>query len=124
MLSIFSRVAAMPYVQRDAIGHVSAIFHESQPNATELLAKDHPDIQRFFGGILPQIPQNNALQLTETDIGLIRVIEDLIDILIDKNVLMFTDLPVEAREKILFRKTTREKLFGSASFIEPEKGIF
>ena len=114
----------MPYVQRDATGLVSAIFQESQSDAKELLAKDHPDIQRFFGGILPQITQNNALQLTETDIGLIRVIEDLIDILIDKNVLMFTDLPVEAREKILFRKTTREKLFGSASFIEPEKGIF
>lgn len=117
--------AAMPYVQRDASGQVSAIFQKSQINAEELLPKDHPDILNFFGGILPQIGQNNsASHLTETDIGLIRVIEDLIDILIEKNILMFTDLPVEAREKILFRKSTREKLSAPSGLIEPEEDIF
>ena len=115
----------MPYVQRDASGKVSAIFQKPQADAKELLANDHPDIQRFFGGILPQIGQNNsASQLTESDIGLIRVIEDLIDILIDRNILMFTDLPVEAREKILFRKSTRGKLSGPTGLIEAEKDIF
>lgn len=115
----------MPYVQRDASGRVSAIFQKPQENAGELLPDDHPDIQSFFGGILPQIGQGNGtLYLTETDIGLIRVIEDLIDVLIDKNILMFTDLPVEAREKILFRKSTRERLSGPTGLIKPEEDIF
>lgn len=115
----------MPYVQRNTSGRVSALFQKPQENATELLPDNHPDIIGFFNGILPQIEQNNRpSQLTETDLGLIRVIEDLIDILIEKNILIFTDLPVEAREKILFRKSTREKLSGPSGLIEAERGIF
>ena len=115
----------MPYVQRDSSGRVSAIFQKPQKNAGELLPDDHPDLKSFFGGILPQIHQENGtLHLTQTDIGLIRVIEDLIDVLIDKNILMLTDLPVEAREKIMFRKSTRERLSGPDGLIESEPDIF
>jgi hypothetical protein len=122
---LFLKSSAMPYVQRDASGRVSALFQKPQENAAELLPDNHPDIINFFNGILPQTEQNNSpSQLTATDLSLIRVIEDLIDILIERNILIFTDLPVEAREKILFRKSTREKLSGASSLIEPEKGIF
>jgi len=115
----------MPYVQRDSSGRVSAIFQKPQKNAGELLPDDHPDLKSFFGGILPQIHQENGtLRLTQTDIALIRVIEDLIDVLIDKNILMFTDLPLEAREKILVRKSTRESLSGPDGLIESEPDIF
>ena len=115
----------MPYVQRDSSGRVSAIFQKPQKNAGELLPDDHPDLKSFFGGILPQIHQENgSLRLTQTDIALIRVIEDLIDVLIDKNILMLTDLPVEAREKIMFRKSTRERLSGPDGLIESEPDIF
>ena len=115
----------MPYVQRDSSGQVSAIFQKPQKNAGELLPDDHPDIKGFFGGILPQIEQEKGtLHLTQTDIGLIRVIEDLIDVLIDKNILMFTDLPLEAREKIMFRKSTRERLSGPVGLVGSEPDIF
>jgi len=115
----------MPYVQRDSSGRVSAIFQKPQKNAGELLPDDHPDLKSFFGGILPQIHQENGtLHLTQTDIALIRVIEDLIDVLIDKNILMFTDLPVEARAKIMFRKSTRERMSGPDGLIESEPDIF
>lgn len=115
----------MPYVQRDASGQISAIFQKPGANADEFLPNDHPDIQIFFGGIVPQKEKNAATsQLSETDISLIRVIEDIVDTLIDKNVIMFTDLPLHAREKILQRKTTRKKIFGASDILEDEDKIF
>lgn len=115
----------MPYVQRDVSGHISAIFQKPENNAEEYLPNDHPDILQFFGGILPQNgPNKVTAQLSETDLSLIRVIEDIVDTLIDKNVIMFTDLPAEAREKIMRRKSTRERLFGPSDIIEDEDKIF
>lgn len=124
----------MPYVQRNASGLISAIFLESREHAEEFLPNDHPDIQNFFGGILPQSnrgkpapfrvdpetgficvdeagePTRCGNWIPDSDVALIRVIEDIIDALIDKNVIMFTDLPEAARAKILSRKNARERL--------------
>jgi hypothetical protein len=115
----------MPYVQRDTSGRISAIFQKPGKDAEELLANDHPDILGFLGGIVPQIEKNQAPdQLTKTDISLIRVIEDLVDTLIAKNVITLTDLPLSAREKIMQRKSTRERIFGTSDIIESEDKLF
>ena len=38
-----------------------------------------------------------------------RVIEDLVDVLLSKNILNITDLPAEAQAKLFARKSFREK---------------
>ena len=48
--------------------------------------------------------------LSQSDNDMIRVIEDLIDVLIDKNVIVIDDLPVEAKDKINNRKSLRDKI--------------
>ncbi|MEW8057025.1 MAG: hypothetical protein AB2796_17055, partial [Candidatus Thiodiazotropha sp.] len=45
--------------------------------------------------------------LSETDAGMIRIVEDLIALLIQKNLIMFTDLPNAAQQKILMRNQIR-----------------
>lgn len=124
----------MPYVQRDETGQVTAISLDVAENAGEFLPNDHPDILKFFGGILPQTRQDQpapfrvdteggficvdengeptrcANWVPDSDVALIRVIEDIIDTLIEKNVIMFTDLPEAARAKILSRKSARVRL--------------
>lgn len=45
--------------------------------------------------------------LNNLDLDMVRVIEDVIDILIDKNIMLFTDLPDSVQNKILFKKTIR-----------------
>lgn len=50
---------------------------------------------------------------------MVRVIEDVIDILIDKNLMLFTDLPEAVQNKILFKKNIRN-LSGNNSIIEEE----
>lgn len=114
----------MPYVSRDATGLINGIFLKSHSNVTEFLPNDHPDIIHFFGGTLPESIANNALMdLTQSDIDFVRVIEDLIDILINKNVLTFTDLPTRVREKIISRNDARGRLAGSNDLVVSDKGI-
>ena len=50
---------------------------------------------------------NEPDSLSETDIGLARVLEDLIDVLITRGVVQFTDLPQAAQAKLLERRQTR-----------------
>jgi hypothetical protein len=114
----------MPYVSRDASGFVSGIFLRSHPEAAEFLPGDHADIILFFGGVLPGNLENHALiDLTHSDIEFIRVIEDVIDVLIDKKLLTFTDLPDKVCEKILSRKDARDRLAGSNDLVVPDEWI-
>lgn len=48
--------------------------------------------------------------LSQTDIGLARVLEDLIDVLITRGLIQFTDLPDAAQAKLLERRQTRANL--------------
>ncbi|MDP1924466.1 MAG: hypothetical protein Q8K57_06750 [Thiobacillus sp.] len=48
--------------------------------------------------------------LQESDMRLVRVLEDLIDLLIDRDVIRFTDLPLPAQEKLMERRSLRQTL--------------
>jgi hypothetical protein len=48
--------------------------------------------------------------LEHSDAGLARVTEDLIDILIQRGVIQFTDFPAAAQAKLLQRRQTRAAL--------------
>ena len=48
--------------------------------------------------------------LDQTDIALARVLEDLIDVLITRGHIQFTDLPEAAQAKLLERRQTRANL--------------
>ncbi len=56
----------------------------------------------------PVSPAVNSL--SQTDIGLARVLEDLIDVLITRGHIQFTDLPEAAQAKLLERRQTRANL--------------
>ena len=49
-------------------------------------------------------------KLAESDQALIRVVEDLIDTLIGKDLLRFTDLPEAAQAKLLERRNLRHSV--------------
>jgi len=54
----------------------------------------------------PDVPNS----LDQTDIALARVLEDLIDVLITRGHIQFTDLPEAAQAKLLERRQTRASL--------------
>lgn len=109
----------MPYVHRNALGEIDSLHRQPNLQANEFLEDRHPDVQRFVGRAGPPEDFNRL------DADFVRVIEDVIDTLIVKNVLNITDLPEQAQAKLFARKSFRERvtsnslrLFGDSGFVE------
>ena len=98
----------MPFVRRDAEGKVEAVFAQPEAGAIEELPYDDPSIKEFLHTEGPGAEEDP--EWVHSDLSLVRVIEDLVDILIDKGVLSFTDLPVPAQQKLMGRRGLRKDL--------------
>lgn len=98
----------MLYVERDKAGDIIAIHIKPQPNVHEQKSIMDEEILQFLNKNVDTDPWIQLLSLS--DIGIIRILEDLIDLLIRKNIILFTELPEEAQAKIHERKRVREKL--------------
>jgi len=98
----------MLYIERNSDGTIAAIHQAPTPNATEQKDLLDEEIVSFLG---KDSNIDSWIQLLSlSDVSIIRVIEDLIDVLIKKNVIMLTDLPEEARNKLKERKRVRKKM--------------
>jgi len=107
----------MPFIRRDAQGAIDSL-HRGPAEGAEFLPDDHPDVRAFLAAP-PGAAGDHGERFAELDADFVRVIEDVIDTLISKNVINITDLPVEAQTKLFSRKSFRErasrdalKLFG------------
>lgn len=96
----------MPYVARDGDGRIVAVAEEAAIAAAEAIDADAPELAEFLARLVPEA----ANDIARTDLGLIRVVEDLIDTLIDKNLIRFTDLPEAAQHKLVQRRSLRHSL--------------
>lgn len=90
----------MPYAKRDDTGRLIALLADPEPGANELIDATHPEVAQFLG--------KGANPLMESDANMARVTEDLIDVLVARGVVMFTDLPPIAQRKLLDRRNIRE----------------
>jgi hypothetical protein len=79
------------HVVRDSEGQVTSLAAEAGPT-TSPASIDDPEVQAFLRGL---------------DVDLVRVLEDVIDLLVARGVFRFTDLPESAQQKLMFRKTLR-----------------
>lgn len=82
-------------------------LHREPVAGSEWLAADDAAVQKFIGG---DVPEQSGLGFRQLDADLVRVLEDLIDVLISRQVIRVTDLPAEAQEKLFARKSFRERL--------------
>ena len=101
-------VRRMPYVRRDASGLIESL-HRSADASAEFLSDDHTEVLAFVGG-----PHSGPQSFDRLDADFVRVIEDVIDALIVKNIINITDLPAEAQAKLFARKSFRERVSKSA----------
>lgn len=102
----------MLYVRRDKHGEIIAIFKQSEDSAQEQLDEKNPEILAFIGQStkLDESLDESLEQLQQTDIEMIRAIEDLINIFIEKDFIKFQELPKATQLKITTRKSIRDKL--------------
>ena len=113
----------MPYVERNEQGGISALRQSGEPGG-EFLPVEHPEVLQFLVGQPDGAGSNTSnLEMLFSDLKLIRVIEDVIDLLISKRVIIFSELPLPAQQKILQKKGKREKLFGEVDILGSDKGI-
>ena len=98
----------MLYVERAETGKIVALHSSPHPNAKEQKAVLDEEILNFLYTTAGADPRKTLLSLS--DISIIRLLEDLIDLLMQKNVILFTELPEQAQEKINERKKLRETL--------------
>ena len=111
----------MFYVQRDAQGSLVRVEAAPYAEATETLAADHHDIQDWFSD---ELVENSLKQLKQSDLEMIRVLDDLIQVLTEKGVIRVTDLPPAAQAKLMDRNQARVVLGGLSQLInEEEKGL-
>ena len=110
----------MPYVERNESGTVVAVA--STPDAgggkKEFLPLEHADVLQFLAALAAgKDGDGSSLALIASDLRMIRVIEDVVDLLIQKNVIIFSDLPPAVQTKLLQKRGQRERLFGKGGDI-------
>ena len=96
---------------RDAEGRIVTLTRQAlggeQINMNNLQAVSISDaeVEVFIQDVSSQ---TDTLKLSDS--GLIRVLEDLIDVLINRGIFQFTDLPKTAQMKLIERRQTRASL--------------
>lgn len=124
----------MVYIKRDETGSVVALSSTQPCDADDArwqrVDSDGLEVQSFLGKMAGGQPATSpkaaihsvypvpnqaagsmcALGVDDTDIALIRVIEDLIDTLIKRGLIRFTDLPIAAQNKLIERRSWRSSM--------------
>lgn len=111
----------MPYVKRDGSGEIAAVFATRQSDATEFVSDEADDLKSLVGTRPTDADPRKIL--TESDLDFIRVLEDLVAVLMHKNIIQPTDLPPEARTKLLQRRRLRGEMDRLAGLVAEEETI-
>jgi hypothetical protein len=105
----------MFHVLRDGKGAIQSVSREMQPGS-EMLNESDPEIHGFF-------KPNEGPSFDAADADFVRVLEDLIDALILKNVIHQTDLPAPAQKKLMARKGLRTRIHGALNLLGTDDRI-
>ncbi|MDT7837352.1 hypothetical protein [Aquabacterium sp. OR-4] len=99
----------MPYVHRDADRRIDRLCRDAESDALEFLPAGDPEVQAFLGR--GETGADGTPDFRALDADFVRVIEDVVDVLISRHIIAITDLPPEARAKLMSRKSYRDSLF-------------
>lgn len=104
----------MIYVKRDETGRVIAVSQEAMEGFEQTDESAASEINEVLASATDSLFQNSDLEF-------IRVLDDVIDILIAKNLLLFTELPEAVQEKYTQRTQMRERRRESLNLLEDEE---
>lgn len=114
----------MSFVRRNSVGQIVAICRDAElplaqgASAWEAVDPAAPDVVAFVHSLAAE---SNAL--TASDLSLVRVLEDVIDLLIERGVFRFTDLPAPAQAKLMERRSRRAAMSQLSLLDESDKLI-
>ncbi|NIC04218.1 tryptophan synthase subunit beta like protein [Billgrantia bachuensis] len=93
------------YIKRNESGQVVQVSREATAECREFVPPSSPELQSFVS----EEGDAENLALSKSDLAFVRVLEDVINVLMDKGVLSFTDLPEPAQQKLMERQSLRKR---------------
>ena len=96
------------FVKRNSVGEIVAISQIIDLNFTESITDDAVELMAF----IQSAKSTEQLALEQTDQTMARVMEDVVNLLVEQGVIRFTDLPDAAQYKLLNRRELRGKRQG------------
>ena len=93
------------YIQRNAGGDIVQLSREATADCREFIDPGAPELLAFIGD--HEGAQRAALR--RSDLEFVRVLEDVIELLMNRGAISFTDLPAAAQEKLMARQTLRDR---------------
>lgn len=109
----------MPYVMRDPSGKIIRASARTIHGA-EMVPHNHPEVMEFLSahGQNPQNVEDSLAELRRTDTEMARAVEDIIVVLLKKNLFKLTDLPKAVQDRMALRtklRMTIEDIYDQAS---------
>ena len=101
----------MPFVQRDSAQRIVAVSQLPQ-DGLEPVAADDAELLEFLAAL-----SDDASRISATAQDFVRVLEDVVELLVSRGVILFTDLPDSAQQKMLYRQRLRSVLPGSLDLL-------
>ncbi len=112
----------MPYIKRSSDGAIVSLSHISDELHQEQISATSTEIVEYLSKQKEMELSKHALAESDKDIA--RVTEDLINLLISKNIILFTELPQAVQEKLLGREKLRSSLSGVMdNFLDDDESI-
>ena len=110
----------MPFVKRDDNGNIIALYSAAEMPGLEEVAADDPGLIDFlYDGDDDAAAKKD---MVDSDLGLARLLEDLIDLLIEKGAFRFTDLPYAAQQKLLACRGLRKEFTYVETLFDSDEG--
>lgn len=109
----------MPFVKRSNSGVIIALSQEKNSECLEEINSADAELKIF----IQSVAQEQTL-MTKSDLDFVRVVEDLVDLLVAKNYILFTELPEKAQEKIKLRQELRGKINCSLDLLPDDDDSF
>ncbi len=115
----------MPYVQRNPSGVIVSLTVLPVSKEDQFLKPDDPEVIKFLSHpeIGGDLRTQSEFELFAADLKMIRVVEDLIDLLTQKGIIMFSELPAPVQEKILCKKSARESFQHSCDILVNDNSL-
>jgi hypothetical protein len=100
---------------RNELGEIIAVSEGHEAGFDDELNPDDLELAAFVSRL-----QEDSDSIARTDLEFVRVLDDVVDLLISKGVILFTELPPSAQDKISRRQQLRSELGDQLNLIEED----
>lgn len=108
----------MHFIERDDEGRIVRVETAEFSGMTEISEVTTGEISDWLK--VSELRASTIQQLQQSDLNMVRVLEDLIEVLMSKGVISITDLPAAAQSKLLNRAQARQTLGGLEGLISDD----